>query len=120
MESPSPSTLDSNAKVYKTFQWINQQAGNGHMNGILYIYPDGHAHFDCTTWIVPSGSKVGWHEVIEVYDAGSKSLFKLGVWDSPPMDAPPDGGQYHWTTGGTFPAGSFNDAVSAKSTGTCP
>ena len=33
----------------KTFQWIDQRAGNCHLSGVLTIYSNGHAHWDATT-----------------------------------------------------------------------
>jgi hypothetical protein len=103
----------------KTFQWINQTAGDCHMSGVLTLYSNGQAHWDCTTWTDFTHTQDVWHETLRVKNAQGQELFGFGVWDSPKMDSPPNGGQYHWTEDGAFPPEFWAPAVQAISEAEC-
>ena len=89
------------------------------MSGVPTLYSDGHAHWDATTWTDSTSHKDVWHESLRVYNAQNQELFGFGVWNSPDMDSPPNGGQYNWSKEGTFPSQFFDAATSARSEGSC-
>ncbi len=107
------------SRAPKVFQWVDQRAGDCHLSGTLTIYPDGHAHWDATTWTDSTHNKDYWHETLRVFNAQNQQLFGFGVWNSPPMDSPPNGGQYNWSAEGTFPRDFFDAISTANSAGNC-
>ncbi len=107
---------DRNAKV---FRWVDERAGNCHMSGVLTVYPDGRAHWDATTWTDQTHSKDVWHETLRVRNSQNQEIFGFGVWDSPFMDSPPNGGQYNWSKEGQFPKEFFDAIATATSAGDC-
>lgn len=107
---------DGNAKVFK---WVDQRAGNCHLSGVLTLYPDGRAHWDGTTWTDSTHNKDIWHETLRVLNSNNQELFGFGVWNSPGMDSPPNGGQYNWAADGVFPKEFFDSIATATSSGDC-
>jgi len=85
----------------------------------LTVYPDGRAHWDATTWTDSTHNKDIWHETLRLLNSQNQELFGFGVWDSPPMDSPPNGGQYNWSRDGQFPKEFFDSVVTATSSGDC-
>ncbi len=103
----------------KVFRFIDQRAGNCHLSGVLTIYPDGRAHWDATTWTDSTHNKDIWHETLRVLNSQKQELFGFGVWDSPGMDSPPNGGQYNWVKEGGFPKELFDSVDTVNSSGDC-
>ncbi len=118
MESGEGEMIANDVYV-KTCTWVDQRAGDCHMTGILTLRSDGSALWDCTTWTDSTHNKDVWHETLRVYNAQNQEIFGFGVWGSPPMDSPPNGGQYHWTNSSSFPPSLWDAATSATSQGEC-
>jgi uncharacterized protein DUF6294 len=110
---------DRDNRDAKVFKFIDQRAGNCHLSGVLTIYPDGRAHWDATTWTDSTHNKDIWHETLRVLNSQKQELFGFGVWDSPKMDSPPDGGQYNWVQEGGFPKQLFDSVDTVNSSGDC-
>ena len=103
----------------KVFRWVDQRAGDCHLSGVLTVFPGGHAHWDATTWTDSTHNKDVWHETLRVLNSQNQELFGFGVWDSPGMDSPPNGGQYNWSSEGNYPASFFDSIATAVSSGDC-
>jgi hypothetical protein len=101
----------------KTYQFVDQRAGDCHLSGVLTLHSDGRAHWDATTWTDSSTFGDIWHSTLKVLDANNQELLGFGVWDSPIMY--PGGGQYHWTKDATFAPEFFNQVATATSEGSC-
>jgi len=110
---------DADPRAPKVFKWVDERAGNCHMSGVLTLYPDGRAHWDATTWTDSTHNKDFWHETLRVFNGQNQELFGFGVWNSPPMDSPPNGGQYNWSAEGNFPREFFDAASTVSSMGDC-
>jgi hypothetical protein len=95
----------------KVFQWVDQRSGDCHLSGVLTLHADGRARWEATTWTDSTHNKDYWNETLRVHNSQNQELFGFGVWDSPPMDSPPNGGQYRWSAEGRF-SPRFFDVVS--------
>jgi hypothetical protein len=58
-------------------------------------------------------------KVLRFTSSKNQELFGFGVWNSPPMDSPPNGGQYNWSAEGRFPPEFFDQVFTASSLGNC-
>ena len=110
---------EADSRPPKRFEWVDSRAGNCHLSGVLTLYPDGRAVWSATTWTDSTSNKDIWHTTLRVMDSQNQELFGFGVWDSPPMDSPPNGGQYNWSREGQFPPAFFDAATTATSQGAC-
>ena len=107
------------SRAPKVFEWVDQRSGDCHLSGVLTLYPDGRARWDATTWTDQTHNKDIWHETLRLLNSQGQELFGFGVWDSPPMDSPPNGGQYHWVKEGQFPREFFDAIATGNSAGSC-
>ena len=100
-----------------TFTWTDQRAGDCHMTGVLTLTSDGNAAWNATTKTDSTHSKDKWHESsIDIKDSSGAFLFGFGPWESPPMDSPPNGGNYNWNSAGTFSPTLLDRAATGTAT----
>ena len=100
----------------KRFEWVDQRAGDCHLSGVLTLFPDGKARWAATSWTDHTVSGDIWHETLQVLDGQKHPLFGFGVWDSDRMFV---GDRDNWSKESTFPAGFFDNAAGAESSGSC-